>query len=400
MQQREDTARGIRTLDDLEPAGKTVLVRVDFNVPLVDGRVGDDTRLVAALPTIRELVDKGARVVLMSHLGRPKGVDERFRMAPVAARLSQLLGQPVKAVDEVTGPRVQQAVASLAAGDVLLLENLRFEPGEAENSQALGSALGSLADAYVNDAFGTAHRAAASTVAVAACLPAYAGRLMQRELEVLTAALEAPERPLVVILGGAKVSDKLGVVRTLAEHADRLLIGGGMANTFLASRGMAMGASLVEPERLTEAAAILEQAGDRLLLPQDLVVADQVASPATWRELTVGEEVPAGWLAVDIGPRAMSEFVASVGDARTVVWNGPLGVFEIPPFDRGTVTVARAVAAAEEALTVVGGGDTLAAVKAAGVADRITWLSTGGGATLRFMEGAPLPAVEALRGAV
>jgi phosphoglycerate kinase len=385
-----------RTLDDLHPAGQRVLVRVDFNVPLADGRVTDDTRIRAALPTIEELLAGGAAVILASHLGRPKGVDERLRMAPVGEALAGLLGRPVQVATEVTGPTVSALASALGPGDVLLLENTRFDPREKANDPALAAALAALAEVYVNDAFGTAHRAEASTVGVAERLPAYAGRLMQQELEYLGQALHSPVRPFAVVLGGAKVSDKLAVLDALVPRADILLVGGGMANTFLAAAGTPMGDSLVEGERLDDARRIQVAAGDRLVLPVDLVIADAFAADAATQVVTVPEGMPAGWRALDIGPGTIAAFSHHLRTCHTVVWNGPMGVFELAPFAQGTFAVARIVADLEDATTIVGGGDSAAAVKAAGLTERIDWVSTGGGATLEFLEGRELPAVAAL----
>ncbi len=384
------------TLDDFDPAGRRVLVRVDFNVPLAEGRVADDTRIRAALPTIQELLAGGARLVLMSHLGRPKGVDDALRMAPVGERLAELLGQPVRTQAHVTGPEVQAVVVTMGPGEVVLLENLRFDPGEKANDPAFSCALAALADVFVNDAFGTAHRAAASTVGVAGHLPAYAGRLMARELEVLGRTLAEPARPFAVLLGGAKISDKLGVIEALAPRADVILIGGGMANTFLAAEGVPMGDSLVEADRLPDASHMRQTAGAKLVLPADLVVADAFDAAAAAQTIDARQGVPDGWRALDIGPATVAAFASRLRQARTVVWNGPMGVFELAPFARGTFEVARAVASLEEATTIVGGGDSAAAVRAAGLAEQIDWVSTGGGATLQFLEGRSLPAVAAL----
>jgi phosphoglycerate kinase len=390
------SALGFRTLDDLDPAGKRVLVRVDFNVPLEDGAVADDSRIRAALPTLRDLLDRGASLVLVSHLGRPKGVDESLRLAVVADVLSDLLGRPVQTVPELVGPEVTAAAQGLEPGDVLLLENSRFDPREKANEASLAEELAALADAYVNDAFGTAHRAEASTVGVAARLPAYAGRLMAQELSYLGNALHNPVRPFAVILGGAKVRDKIAVLQSLAQVADVLLVGGGMANTFLAARGVAMGSSLIDTEGLAIAEEITAAAGDRLVLPLDLVIADAFDAQAQTRVVTVPEGVPAGWQALDIGPGTVAAFEHHLRRCHTVVWNGPMGVFELAPFARGTFAVAAVLAELDDATTVVGGGDSAAAVRAAGLAERIDWVSTGGGATLEFLEGKTLPAVAAL----
>ncbi len=388
------------TLDQLDPRGKRILVRVDFNVPLKDGRVTDDTRLRAALPTLTELLDKGASLVLMSHLGRPKDApDPAYRMQPVGEALAELLGRPVRTLDETVGPAVEAACAALAPGQVLLLENLRFGPGEKNNDAQFADQLARLADVYVNDAFGTAHRPAASVVAIAERLPAYAGRLMARELTVLGQALSAPRRPFVVIMGGAKIGDKIAVIDALIPKADLILVGGGMANTFLAASGIAMGDSLVETDRLEDARRLTAAAGPKLVVPLDFVAADAFDAAARTQVLPAAGGIPAGWRALDIGPETVADFSARLAGAGTVLWNGPMGVFELAPFAEGTFAIARLLAELPGAMTIVGGGDSAAAVEAAGLADRMGWVSTGGGASLEFLEGRTLPAVAALEAA-
>lgn len=384
-----------KTVKDINVTGKRVLVRVDFNVPLAEGKVADDTRLRAALPTIQYLLDQGAKVILMSHLGRPKGkVVEELRMDPVAERLSELLGRPVRKLDDCVGDAVKAAVAEMRPGDVILLENTRFHPEERKNDPDFAKKLAELADVFVNDAFGTAHRAHASTVGVAQYLPAVAGLLMEKELNFLGKALESPERPFVALLGGAKISDKIGVIENLLTRVDALLIGGGMANTFLKAQGYEVGQSLVEDESLGVAKELLERAGEKLALPVDAVVADRFAADAASKAVSV-DEVPPDWRILDIGPRTVELFKEKLAEARTVVWNGPLGVFEFPKFAAGTEAIARFLADLE-ATTIIGGGDVVAAVRRAGVADRITHVSTGGGAALEFLEGKELPGVAAL----
>jgi phosphoglycerate kinase len=387
-----------KTVRDVEVNGKRVLVRVDFNVPLKEGKVADDSRLKAALPTIRYLCDNGARVILISHLGRPKGApDDRLRLNPVAVRLGELLGRPVRKVDDCAGPAAEEAVAALAPGEVLLLENIRFHPGESKNDPELARQLAALCDLYVNDAFGTAHRAHASTVGVASLRPAVAGFLLERELDVLGRLLAQPEQPFVVVVGGAKISDKIGVLENLMGRVSALLIGGGMANTFLAAQGYGLGRSLVETEKLEVARQLLSEATTRnlrLVLPVDLVAAESQEPGAPYRTVPVGA-VPEGWKALDIGPETVRLFADALAGAKTVFWNGPLGFFEQPPFDAGTLAVARALPPAP-ATTVVGGGDTVRAVMRAGVADRVTHISTGGGAALNFLEGKELPGVAVL----
>jgi phosphoglycerate kinase len=386
------------TLDDFDPAGKRVLVRVDFNVPLADGVVTDDTRLRGALPTLQQLLDRGASLVLMSHLGRPKGVDPKFSMAPVGAALSALLGRPVRTIGTVVGPEAEAAAAALKSGDVLLLENLRFDGGEKADDPVFAAALARLGDVYVNDAFGTAHRAAASVVGVTRLLPSYAGRLMARELEALGKVVADPARPFVVVLGGAKIGDKIGVIDAFLPRADRILVGGGMANTFLAAAGVPMGDSLVETDRLDDARRIRAAGGDKLVLPVDLVIADAFDAGAATRTVAATAGAPSGWRALDIGPETVGAFAERLRTARTVVWNGPMGVFELAPFARGTFAIADVLAGLRDAFTVVGGGDSAAAVRAAGLAEDIDWVSTGGGASLELLEGKMLPAVAALVG--
>ena len=386
-----------RSMAEADVRGKRALVRVDFNVPLQDGRVGDDTRIRAALPTIRALLDAGAAVVLMTHLGRPKGrPDPAFSVAPVARQLAKLLGLTVRTVDAVVGPAAEAAAASLAPGEVLLIENTRFEPGEERNDPSLAAAMARLGDLYVNDAFGAAHRAHASTVGVADHLPAYAGLLLQREETALAKLLDDPERPFVAILGGAKVSDKLGVIDHLLDRVDSLLLGGGMANTVLMAQGHDIGESLAEPDLVQDARRLLAAAAERgvhLLLPIDVVVAPSPDSVAA--SVVTVDRVPGGQAIFDVGPETVARYCEEAARAGTVFWNGPLGVFERPPFGEGTLGIARCVADAA-AFTVVGGGDSVAAIEAAGVADRIDHISTGGGASLEYLEGRALPGIAAI----
>ena len=385
-----------KTIRDVDVQGKKVLVRVDFNVPLAEGEVADDTRIRAALPTIQYLLDRGATVILCSHLGRPKGqVVEALKMDPVARRLSELLGRPVIKLDDCVGPEVQAAIQASRPGDLFLLENTRFHPEEKANDPAFAAQLASLADLFVNDAFGSAHRAHASTEGVAHYLPAVAGLLMEKELEFLGQALAAPRHPFVAILGGAKISDKIGVIENLLDKVDALLVGGGMANTFLKAEGHDVAESLVEDDSLDTARALIERAGSKLVLPVDVVVADRFAADAFSQVVSV-MNVPAGWRILDIGPRTLELFHERLTDARTVVWNGPMGVFEFPKFAHGTEAVARMLAALPDAITIIGGGDSAAAVQRTGLADKMSHISTGGGASLEFLEGKTLPGVAAL----
>jgi phosphoglycerate kinase len=386
---------GKKSVRDIDVRGKRVLLRVDFNVPLADGQVADDTRIEAALPTIEYLLDQGAAVILMSHLGRPKGqVREGLRMDPVARRLSELLGRDVAKADDCVGPEVKDAAAGLQPGQLLLLENLRFHPEEEGNDPAFAKRLASLADVYVNDAFGAAHRAHASTAGVPDYLPAVSGFLMERELEVLGSTLTSPAHPFVAILGGAKISGKIGVIRNLLDKVDLLLLGGGMANTFLKAQGHEVGESLVEDESLATAREILEQGRDKLVLPVDAVIADAFAADADKRTVSV-DEVPPDWRILDIGPQTLSIFREKLTPAKTVVWNGPMGVFEFPRFSTGTVALAK-ILAETAANTIVGGGDSVAALQEAGLVDKISHVSTGGGVSLEFLEGKILPGVAAL----
>jgi phosphoglycerate kinase len=390
-----------QSVRDADVAGKRVLVRVDFNVPLDGGRVGDDTRIRAALPTLELLRERGAALVLVSHLGRPKGeVVPELSLRPVAERLAELLGADVALAPAVRGAEVEALAAGLEGGDVLLLENVRFEPGETENDAELAEALAALADLYVNDAFGAAHRAHASTEGVAHRLPGCAGLLLERELAELTAVVESPRRPLVVVLGGAKVSDKVGVIDRFLEVADRILIGGAMCFSFFRAQGIATGDSLVEEEGVKLAEEALRRAEGsecELLLPVDLVLGESFDA-ATERRDSDGVEVPDGWMGLDVGPRTAERYAEEVGAAGTVLWNGPMGAFELEPFAAGTRRVAEAVAAAP-GTTVVGGGDSVAALHDFGLAEKVDWVSTGGGASLELLEGKKLPGVEALRDA-
>lgn len=384
-----------KTVRDIDVKNKRVLVRVDFNVPIENGRVADDTRIVASLPTIRYLVDQGAKVTLTSHLGRPKGKDEKFSLRPVAARLEQLLGKPVTFVPDCVGPAAEQAVQSMKPGDVVLLENVRFYPEEEKNNPEFAKKLAALADVYVNDAFGSAHRAHASTEGVAHDLPAVSGFLMEKELNYLGQALANPAHPFVAILGGAKVSDKIKVIENLLPKVDKLLIGGGMANTFLAGQGLNVGQSLVEADKLDIAKDLINKGGSKIVLPTDVVVADKFDANAQSKVVKV-DQVPPDWRILDVGPETVSNFDEILSTAKTVVWNGPLGVFEMPKFAQGTVEIAKRLANLK-ATTIIGGGDSAAAVEQAGVADKMTHISTGGGASLEFLEGRVLPGVAALQ---
>ncbi len=389
---------GVRRLEDLELSLKRVLVRVDFNVPQDEaGRVSDDTRIRAALPTIREIRERGGRVVLMSHLGRPKGVDPKLRLDVVARRLEELLGVPVLKLDASSGEAVERAVAAAPREAVVLLENVRFDPREQRDDPALARAYARLGDVFVNDAFGTSHRAEASVCEVARLLPSAAGRLLERELAAFRRVLDAPQRPLVAILGGAKVSDKLSLIENLLDKVDTLLVGGGMAYTFLKAQGLGIGRSLCEDERLETVRAAASKARERgveLLLPLDHVAADEFSANA--RTQVCGPGIPAGWMGLDIGPRTCALYAERITPARTVVWNGPMGVFEMERFRSGTAAVGRAVSECS-GYKVVGGGDSVAAVELLGLSGRIDHLSTGGGAALELLEGRELPGIAALR---
>jgi len=388
-----------KTIGDIDVQDKTILLRVDFNVPLDSnsGRVLDDTRIRAALPTIEYLRERGARLILCSHLGRPKGVDDSLRLAPVARRLSELLGSPVRTTDDCVGPEVEEAAQDLGSGDVLLLENLRFYSEEQANDPDFAWVLASLAEVYVNDAFGTAHRAHASTAGVAAYLPAVAGFLMEKELTFLGKALASPDRPFAAVIGGAKISTKMGVLENLLEKVDRLLIGGGMACTFLKAEGFEVGQSLLEEAHVETARQIMERASQRgltLLLPSDVIVADRFEADAR-RQQVSAEEIPADWQIMDIGEKTAEAFIDALRDCKTVVWNGPVGVIEFEPFSQGSHRLAEAIAGLK-ATTIVGGGETVAVVERLGLQDKFSHVSTGGGAALEFLEGRELPGVAAL----
>jgi phosphoglycerate kinase len=388
------------SISDVQLNGQRVLIRVDFNVPLDDRQVvTDDTRILAAVPTIRYALEKGAKILLVSHLGRPKGkAVPALSLAPAARRLSELLGRPVAMAADCIGPAAEAASAALAPGQVLMLENCRFHAGDEKNDEGMSRALAALCDVFVNDAFGAAHRAHASTVGVTRFVPAAAaGFLMAKELEYLGRAMTNPNRPFVAILGGAKVSDKIGVLKNLVGKADALLVGGGMAYTFLKAQGMEVGASLLEADKLGLACEVLDAArakGVTFVLPMDHVIAQQVAADAETRTAD-STAIPAGWMGLDIGPKARQAFATAIRGAKTVVWNGPMGVFEVAAFREGTFAVARAIAESG-ATSIVGGGDSVAAVTQAGLADRMSHISTGGGASLEFLEGIELPGVAAL----
>ncbi len=388
-----------KTIEDIAVAGKKVLVRCDFNVPLnEEKKITDENRLIGALPTIKYLVANGAKVILCSHLGRPKGeFNEKYSLKPVAARLSELLGQEVKMAEDVIGESAEKCVAELKDGEIVLLENVRYHKEEEKNDPEFSKKLASFADVYVNDAFGTAHRAHASTAGVAAYIPAVCGYLIQKEIEIMGKALSNPERPFVAILGGAKVSDKIGVIENLLEKVDYLIIGGGMAYTFLAAKGYGIGTSICEEEKLDLARNLMEKAqqkGVELLLPVENVVAAEFKADAE-SKIVASEQIPDDFMGMDIGPKTIELFSEVIKKAKTVIWNGPMGVFEMPAFANGTKEIARAVAEAD-ATTIIGGGDSAAAVEQLGFADKMTHISTGGGASLEFLEGIELPGIAAL----
>jgi phosphoglycerate kinase len=384
-----------KMVTDLDVIGKKVLVRVDFNVPLDEGKVADDTRIKAALPTINYLLENGAAVILCSHLGRPKGeAKPEFSLKPVAAYLDKLIDAPVAFAEDCIGPVAEAAAAKVKPGEVVVLENTRFHAGEKKNDPEMAKALASLAELYVDDAFGTSHRAHASNVGVAEYLPAAAGFLLEKEIKYLGNTIADPKRPFVAILGGAKVSDKIGVIENLLDKADSILIGGGMANTFFKAQGYEMADSLVEQDALETAKMLLAKAGDKLVLPQDVVMADAFSADAAAKTMDLGD-VPAGWRILDIGPKTVAAFDAIISKAGTVVWNGPMGVFEMDPFAKGTFAIADALAKSD-AISIVGGGDSASAIKKSGLADQITHISTGGGASLEMLEGKVLPGLAAL----
>lgn len=391
------------TIDDIDVAGKRVLTRVDFNVPIEGGKVTDDTRLIASIPTIQKLIASGAKVILMSHLGRPKGgPDAKYSLKPVAERLSRLMGKPVGFIEDCIGPMVKEKVAAMKNGEMLLLENLRFHPEEEKNNPQFAKELASLGDLFVNDAFGTAHRAHASTEGVTHYIqPAVAGYLMKKELDYLGVVLEDPTRPFVAILGGAKISGKIDVISNLLEKVDALLIGGGMAFTFFKAKGLSIGKSLLEEDKVNEASNIMLLADSRksdFVLPVDVVVTSDINAQSPVTEIVPAAGIKGDMIGVDIGPRTIAAFVERIISAGTVVWNGPMGIFENPAFAAGTFEIARAMSDATDrgCITVVGGGDSAAAVSKAGLADKVSHVSTGGGASLEFLEGKTLPGVAAL----
>ncbi|WP_017726327.1 phosphoglycerate kinase [Halalkalibacterium ligniniphilum] len=388
-----------KTVRDLALQGKKVFCRVDFNVPMSEGKVSDDTRIRAALPTIQYLVEQGARVILASHLGRPKGkAVEELRLNPVAKRLSELLGKAVAKVDEAHGPVAEEAVAKLQNGDVLLLENVRFYQGEEKNDPELAKAFAALADVYVNDAFGAAHRAHASTEGIAHHLPAVAGFLMEKELDVLGKALSNPERPFTAIIGGAKVKDKIGVIENLLDKVDNLIIGGGLAYTFVKALGHEIGKSLLEEDKIELAKSFIEKSkekGVNFYMPQDVIVSDDFSEDANTQVVDI-DSIPADWEALDIGPKTRDTYRSVILDSKLVIWNGPMGVFELNKFAEGTKAVGQALADAKDTYSVIGGGDSAAAVEKFGLADQMSHISTGGGASLEFMEGKALPGIVAL----
>jgi phosphoglycerate kinase len=385
-----------KSITDIDVKGKRVLVRVDYNVPIKDNKVTDDTRIVAAMPTLNYLLEQGAAVILFSHLGRPKnGPDPKFSMRPVAAHLSELLGKPVAFSDECVGPIAEAAAKVLKPGEVLVLENTRFHPEEEKNDPELARKMASLADIYVNDAFGSAHRAHASTEGVTHYLPSVAGFLMEKEIRYLGEAIVNPKRPFIAILGGAKISDKIGVIRNLLVKADQILIGGGMANTFFKAQGYPIGDSLCEDEALDTARQLIKSGASHLRLPVDVVIGDRFDAEAERKTIPMGP-VPDGWRILDIGPDTVNNFGKTLSTAGTIVWNGPMGVFEFPRFAEGTIGVAKAVAASN-AVSIIGGGDSVSAINQAGLADKITHISTGGGASLEMLEGIDLPGLVALQ---
>ncbi|RSK28536.1 phosphoglycerate kinase [Bacillus sp. HMF5848] len=388
-----------KSIRDIDVKGKRVFCRVDFNVPMQDGTVSDDTRIRAALPTIQHLMEQGAKVLLASHLGRPKGkVNEDMRLTAVAARLSELLGKSVVKTDEAFGPEVEAEIAKLAEGDVLLLENVRFYPGEEKNDPELAKQFAALADVYVNDAFGAAHRAHATTAGIAEHLPAVAGFLMEKELEVLGKALSNPERPFTAIIGGAKVKDKIGVIDNLLEKVDNLIIGGGLAYTFVKAQGHEIGQSLLEEDKIELAKEFMAKAkekGVNFVMPVDAVVADAFSNEANKKVVNI-DEIPADWQALDLGPKSVEIYADVIKSSKLVIWNGPMGVFEMESYANGTIGVAKALAEATDTYSVIGGGDSAAAVEKFNLADKMDHISTGGGASLEFMEGKVLPGVAAL----
>jgi phosphoglycerate kinase len=384
-----------KTVKDIDLKNKRVLMRVDFNVPMADGKVTDDKRIKASLPTIKYILEQGAALILMSHLGRPKGgPDAEFSLRAASEVLSSLLGTPVKMAPDCVGAEVEQMAKEMKPGDVMLLENTRFHAGEEKNDLDLAKQMAALGDVYVNDAFGSAHRAHSSTEGVAHFLPAVSGFLMEQELEYLGRAVANPEHPYIAILGGAKISDKILVVETLASKCDKLIIGGGMANTFLAAKGLNMQDSLVEAEAIETAKSLLGKLGGKLVLPVDAIIADKFDADANSQTVDV-DKIPAGWRMLDVGAKTLELYKSTLNGAKLIVWNGPVGVFEMPKFAEGTFALARMLAESG-AVTVIGGGDSASAVKKAGVAKQMTHVSTGGGASLEFLEGKELPGVAAL----